>query len=132
MTVLLEAIRSRILASSDLTTAFGVQVRPGYAEEGDTPPYCVLQMVAGTEEEQLSGDAGIEHAQMQIDVYSATQINADVLSKQIKDQLVGYRGTIGTITITGIGRIGTARQIFDIKLDGVKGTSQDYLISHRY
>jgi hypothetical protein len=136
MTTLLEATRNRILADATLLSTLGDRLRPEKAAQSDSVPYGILTVIGGTPEGYLGGDAGIEHALIQVDVYSATETQATTITRLIQNQLVGYRGVIGTVTITGIGRSGTMRSVgvdsIDGSDDGVYGKSQDYLISHRY
>jgi Protein of unknown function (DUF3168) len=85
-------IATALKSSLDLA---GIPIRPDVADQGDAPPYIVFAEVAlpdGTY--ALSGESSLVPARYQIDVYSLTRVEANVLAAAVAAKITEAFGGI--------------------------------------
>jgi hypothetical protein len=105
------AIRQIILTTPALATDFGQRVRTGYGAQVDQRPYCLLWQTGCLPFDGLSGEAGLEVATVQIDVYADSMADANRLGRAVATAIKNFRrGKIADLWIPSILRTGGPRQ----------------------
>ena len=131
MTVLGDAIVTRLEAHAGTAALVAERIYAVRAEQGATPPLIVYQVISETRPSAMGSDTGNVRARVQIDSYAADYDAARALSEQVRAALQRYSATVASV------------QIDDIQLDDDSGEDtfedevelyrvrQDYLIWYR-
>lgn len=114
-----------------LGTAAGTRVHIGNAPQDTAYPFIVIRRTGGNTPKTLGNISLFARAQFSINVIAKEYADAYPIANAIKDQLHGFRGVMGSTTVS------SSRCVSDpadgSEIDGDKVTrwlSQDYLIVH--
>ena len=80
-----------MLAEAPIAAVVGARVYPGEAPPAPELPYIVISKVDGVGEYTLQGDAGIERARVQVDIYTVTGYAAVVALRALVREFVTRR-----------------------------------------
>lgn len=115
-------------ANSGATT-----IRPNMADQNDVRPYIVFSRPSGIPVYSMGGMSGLNHARYQIDCYGTTYANAKAMYVAVKNELDGYKGTVGTEAIQSVRRLGD-HDFFEPPQSGqgypIHGVSVDVMVAY--
>ena len=95
MSAIGEALRTKLLSYSTVSTLIGQRMYPDAAVEGATLPY-IVYYVNGTERDHDLGGVGKSaHARITVEVYSLTRRTCNSISKAIRE--TGISAFIGIV-----------------------------------
>lgn len=86
-----ENLIALMLSHAPITALLGQKIRPGRADQADSPPFAVVQVIDSNRSYTLAGASGIVAARVQIDVYADTYNGAKQAARLIEARLSGYR-----------------------------------------
>lgn len=100
------------------TAPDGVRVFKGTVPQGVPFPAVTLQAIAGTPDYKLSGEIGDLATIVQVDLYAATELEAEDIGDKIRLAISGYYGTMGEETVVKSVTIAGDRQLIQQPVDG--------------
>jgi hypothetical protein len=124
-------IYSLLSASAALTTAGVSAIKPGFAPPDTTGNYITYQQVSGPRSHSLAGAQGLANTRWQFNIWSASAVTMDAISKALRILLDGYRGTPSSQLIQGaflVDERETPNSSPDADADRLYGVQQDYMI----
>lgn len=94
MSLIEEALVSRLSAVSAVTALVGSRIYPVRAPEGAARPFLVFQRVAATRETAFGADPGLARARMQVTAWADRYATAKAVATAVRQALQRYRGTL--------------------------------------
>jgi hypothetical protein len=85
---------------SSIGSSAGNRVYPRRLKQGATLPALVYFKVSGGISYHSSGGSGLKTPRYQINCWGNTELEAKTLAEELKAVLSGYRGLMGTETVT--------------------------------
>lgn len=129
------ALFAYLSAQSAITALVGFRIYPLARPQATALPAIVYRRVTterffyqGITADQYSA-ASVIGATVAIDCYGETFASADAVSEAVKAALIPYRGTMGTLKVTGVFE-GSTQDILVVPADG--SSPGDYLVSTDY
>lgn len=93
-----EAIRSRLLATSGVTSLVGSRVYWGSRPQGGTLPDIIIRNISGAPIYTDDGESGLAEARLEIDCYGETFGNAKSVARAVIVSLSAFFGQVGGVT----------------------------------
>lgn len=88
-------LRAYLLDDSTISAAVGgVRVYPIKLPQGQTLTSIVHTRISGQGDHHMEGPSGLNRGRVQIDCWSTSADAADLLARQVKERIDGYRGSI--------------------------------------
>lgn len=97
-----EAIYAWWQANSTLCSLAGSRLYPQKLPQGSTLPATVYQQVSEAGDMAHDGPLNLFKAVYQFDNYGSSLSQAKALALALRQQLNGYKGTVGGVTIEGV------------------------------
>lgn len=102
MSVINEAIYSRLSADANIMAIVGTRIFPSKATQNQPPPLIMYFRVDTVPATALNTASTFMASRFQFDCWHKTEIGAETLAEKVKTSLDGFIGTILGITIGGI------------------------------
>lgn len=134
--MILAALRSRLLANTDVAALVGTRIYTLQADQKAAHPLVILQEISGVPEYSSDGEAGIAQSRVQVSNWSTTHAQARSLANKIRLSLSGFRGDIGTSPAFKVHAIfidnahDTTDQTPGVDQHYYYGVQSDYIIWH--
>jgi hypothetical protein len=93
------ALRTFLLADTDIAAAVSTRAYPDIAPESATLPFLVLQTVAQEGIDSTQGQTGTYRQTVSVIVVAADSPSRDALVEHIRNRADGYRGQMSTTTV---------------------------------
>ena len=89
------ALRAYLLDDATISAAVGgTRVYGIKLPQGQTLASIVYSRISGQGDHHMEGASGLNRTRMQIDCWAQTADAADLLARQVKERIDGYRGSI--------------------------------------
>ena len=96
-------VRTYLLTKSAVTTLVGTRIFPSFIPQSNTTYPCIVyNLINQLPAHMLSGGAGYAETRVQLDVYATTLLVAESLAEVLRDELQGYKGTMGSSTVSSV------------------------------
>lgn len=96
-------VRTYLLTLASITSVVGTRIFPNkIPQKNDSWPCIVYQVISQNPGHTLAGSAEYAGTRIQFDVYSETAIVRDSLTEAIRNAMQGYRGTMGSSTVSSV------------------------------
>lgn len=88
-------LRAYLLDDATISAAVGgVRIYPIKLPQGQTLASIVYSRISGQGDHHMEGASGLNRTRMQIDCWAPTADAADLLARQVKERIDGYRGSM--------------------------------------
>jgi hypothetical protein len=91
-----------LLADAGISALVGTKINWGIAEQGDSPPYIVLNIVSDPPDYTFEGQDDLKTTRVQIDSRALTYLAMWSLKEAVRTKLSGFKGTQGSTQFQGI------------------------------
>ena len=95
-------LRDYLLARSAITALVGTRITPNKRDQGDALPAITYSKVSGRKNHALSGSVGECESEMQFDVWSTKELEAEQVVEALRDALDGYHGLMGSTNVNEV------------------------------
>lgn len=111
------ALRSHLLALTDVSNVIGTRLYSRAAPQGVTAPYVVMLRVSSPGQHNLTGPAAILSPRYQFSCYGTTHAEAVGIASELRGALDGFRGALGSARVRWAG-IEDERDLYEDRSDG--------------
>lgn len=95
-----DAMYDHLLADVGVSAEVDTRVSSGYANEGETLPYIVIDQASGGERfHHMTAAAGLVKVVIQLNLYTAGNLGLEALIEAVRAALDGFRGNMGTPSV---------------------------------
>lgn len=115
MSDLLAAMVTYLRTKTDVTDLTSTRIRPDVLKQNETLPAIAIDEFATTHENVLSGAAGIYASRVRVDCYAQTRTGANSLAEEVREELQGYRGAMGSEFVHSVQLDGRIKDIVQQK-----------------
>ena len=124
------ALRTFVIAGSDVTALIGSRMYPLKMPQSPTMPLLVYQRISGPREHDADGAAGIANPRIQIDAWAATYTGAKDLATKVRKRIDGYSGDVGSPAVDVVfSHLLSDRDFYDSETEYYR-VSMDFEIMH--
>jgi hypothetical protein len=103
MSAIGEALRTKLLSYSAVSTLIGQRMYPDALVQNATLPACLYYVTSTERENHLQGLSKLAHARFTIECYALTRTTASAISRAIRDTGIdAFRGVVSSHTFCGI------------------------------
>jgi hypothetical protein len=97
-----EAVYGRLAADAAVLALCGGRVYPGQAPQGSALPVVVYGQADQVRLQTLAGVVNLNRYSMRLDVWAEDYAGAKALYHAVRDSLVGFSGTLGSVDVRGV------------------------------
>lgn len=127
-----EALRTFLLAGTDLAALVGTRVHWVRSPQGSASPRIVLYGISGLRDMRMDGPTGLVASRVQIDCIGASYGSAKAVARAVEARLSGYSGSASGVVFQGCFLIGERDDFEDADTpDKLFRTSLDFNIWHK-
>jgi hypothetical protein len=127
-----EALRTFLLAGTDLAALVGTRVHWVRSPQAAASPRVVLYRIDGLRDMHMQGPSGLVASRVQVDCIGASYGSAKTVARAVEAILSGYSGSAGGIRFEGCFLIGERDDFEDTDTpDKLFRTSLDFNIWHK-
>lgn len=91
-----------LLGDAGVAALVGTRIYPMIAPDGTTEPFIRIMLNKSKIEYSASGEVGLYHDELQIDVIANTYKSARDVDSAVRSALSGYHSTLGSWDIVGV------------------------------
>lgn len=103
MSAIGEALRTKLLSYSTLSSLIGQRMYPDVLVEGATLPAVVYYVISTQRDHMLSGVGKSAHARVNIECYARTRSTCNAISKAIRETGIdSFRGVVSGYAFDGV------------------------------
>ena len=103
MSAIGEALRTKLLSYSTVSTLIGQRMYPDAAVEGASLPYVVYYTNSTERDHDLGGVGKSAHARVTVEAYALTRRTCSAISKAIRETgISAFRGVVDTYELGGV------------------------------
>ena len=119
------AIRHRLINDSSVSALVGSRVYPERLPQNPAFPAIIITLMTdGPDRDDISGNAGLFRAMVQLDSYALQLLAAQQLDEKVRLSLQGYKGTHLDVSVRGIYLINS--------MTGFQDEAKDYKMISRF
>lgn len=127
-----EALRTFLLADTDLAALVGTRVHWVRSPQGTASPRIVLYRISGLRDMHMNGPSGLIASRVQIDCIGSSYGGAKAVARAVEARLSGYSGSASGVVFQGCFLIGERDDFEDADTpDKLFRTSLDFNIWHK-
>jgi len=128
-----DAIRSKLVATSAVTTLVSTRVYVGLAAKDAALPHIVFTQVSGPRVDDLDGPEGLAHPRMQVTSWDDGFAGVQTLADLVRTTLDGSSGSWGGVTVADC-ILEDERHVLSAQPGAAaarkRGIQQDYIVWH--
>lgn len=131
MTAIEKALRSVLIADSDVTDLVSSRIYPEHRQQGNDLPAVVYQLVNTESQNSVGGHASLTRATMSFDSIAVNYGGAKTLAEKVRQALMDYSGTSEGVVVSSCQHEGDSALIEDSQVAEDRGVSRiisDYTV----
>jgi len=131
MTAIEKALRSVLIAASDVTDLVSSRIYPEHRQQGNDFPAITYQLLGTSPQNSTSGHTSITRAIMAFDCIATSYGAAKILAEAVRQALMDYSGTSEGVVVKSCHHEGDNTIIEDSQVAEDRGVSRiisDYIV----